>query len=587
MSKDDQINIQFLLEKFRNKFTNQMLGSLRYQKKKQFLIRTPYPSIPLVFYRDRDLFCQILDKNRQIQDYLSWFIVWMKDYEIMKKIALYSTFALAELFSELKKHRKEVWYKDLSEDFEFWKEFVRQDSYNFDSITLASPKILENVGKVKALISIRPECFLHISNKMKKNTELIIAACEQSGNFFRYLPSYLLKKKMVLNALEKNTDIDLKLIPEKMWDAEIAHTAAKFKPYHLQDIPKTFVTREIVEMAIGQEGFGYVFHQVKNPALRKDEELSIICLRNGGNLDNLERSAITKNIAMVAVEKDEYNYVRLSDDFKNDLDICLSVLKKSGCALYEMSEEMKANRQIALQAVKTRASALYYLPTHFLTDREIVLLAFSHGEPLSYDFDYYPPYYFSQTQLAERSNHVHQRKNYPPLIELIPKEFFINDRELILQMTKQFPHILPTVPKDIINDREFWQDCLAINGDCIEFAPPEFKNDFELCCIALKNYRNSIVHFPVEVQSDPRIFKLLMETVPHDKRFRNKVARELKDLVIEFQFENRSNGTASQNIGKSIATIPNSDLYNNSKLKKMRAQDLEDNYLGCYVPIKD
>ena len=86
-----------------------------------------------------------------------------------------------------------------------------------------------------------------------------------------------------------------------------------------------------------------------------------------------ERVTVKLNVLM-AYEKRRYTLHYVSNELKNDHEIVMAAVTKSGCSLEASSNELRNNREIVMAAVKQDEYAIKYASDELKNDQEIIQL---------------------------------------------------------------------------------------------------------------------------------------------------------------------------------------------------------------------
>lgn len=161
-------------------------------------------------------------------------------------------------------------------------------------------------------------------------------------------------------------------------------------------------------------------------------------------------------------------------------------IEKNGKLLASAPKELKEDRAFIIKALKNNGKAFEYLPERLKTDKELIEVAVSTTVEA-----------FLLTDTSTRSR----------------KDLF---RELIQKCS----NIIAYAPEEFIQDREFVEELLKINGKIYPYIVHKYP-DKEMLKIALRTYSKAIEYAPYLLKTDMDLIRLsILADVPiTEKRF--------------------------------------------------------------------
>ena len=209
-----------------------------------------------------------------------------------------------------------------------------------NSLKIYQPKIAKGkdgeIEKAIRKVSVNGKHLENLDDKLRSNTEVVLAAVKQNEEAFLYASDKLkADKEFVLEAITLN-------------GAALSHIADKYKG-----------DKEIVLAAVNQNGIvlNYATDKLKND----------------------------KEVVLTAVNKRGDALYYASDKLKDDKEIVLAAVKSNSLSLDDASKRLKDDKEIVLAAVVYGAYALDYASERLKNDKEIVLAAVKQeGEALKF-----------------------------------------------------------------------------------------------------------------------------------------------------------------------------------------------------------
>ena len=172
-----------------------------------------------------------------------------------------------------------------------------------------------------------------------------------------------------------------------------------------------------------------------------------------------------------------------SEKLKDDREIVLAAVTKSGSALEFASDKLKDDKEIVLAAVTKNGFYLQYASNRLKDDKEIVLVAVAEdGQALRYAPDKLKD--DKEIVLAAVTNHGYALEYAPDKLK--------DDKEIVLTAVTNRGYSLQYASTKLKDDKEIVLVAVTNNGDALEYASEKLKDDKEILLAAVANDSSSL-----------------------------------------------------------------------------------------------
>ena len=159
------------------------------------------------------------------------------------------------------------------------------------------------------------------------------------------------------------------------------------------------------------------------------------------------------------------------------LKVCLELVMQDGLQLQYMDDEIKNNREIVKAAVLNNPYAINYASDNFYADAEIMAIV------VNYHYSYFQ--YVSEN-LKSNVDFIKMilNKNNASLLKYISEDVFDKCEDLLLLVLDKSINY-NCIPDKYKKSMDFIIKAVVKNPNIYRFIETEFKNNLEICCLAL------------------------------------------------------------------------------------------------------
>lgn len=368
---------------------------------------------------------------------------------------------------------------------------------------------------------------LGLCTRITSRRDLLIAKIKQTPWADFWTPSTF---PTAFNADERALIIDDKDI---MLAASVVD--ARIFGYHASDRLKNdreFVL-EVFEMG---KDVGAVFRQMPE-RLRDDEELVLIAAQKDRLKEVLAHMSTRlkdkKNVVLASVTTNGMNLEFASQRLKDDEEVVRAACKQNPSALEYASARWLDNTNLVLNNIRLDGLLLCVVSERLKGDKRVVLVAVrQHGAALQYASD----------AMRNDKDVVLASLNSESEVDDCPLEQasdqLLNNREFLIQALALDGRGLEFVSQDLQNDKEIIL-AASINGS-IQFLSEELRDDREIVELAVTNWgmeleyastrlRNDKVVVMKAVQKYPQALKFASQRLQYHPEVRRAAGQELSD----------------------------------------------------------
>ena len=207
-----------------------------------------------------------------------------------------------------------------------------------------------------------------------------------------------------------------------------------------------------------------------------------------------------------------------SEKLKDDREIVLAAVTKSGSALEFASDKLKDDKEIVLTAVTNRGYSLQYASTKLKDDKEIVLVAVTNGG--------FALQYASDKLKDDKEIVLAALDNKGRALEYASDKLK-DDREFILAAVKKYGTTLSYASNNLKNNREIVLEAIKNDPNSIEFVNDQLNGYPEIVLTALSQDANALYY----VRSE----EILKELAEKSSVGGTKINFKVQDLVFAVQ----------------------------------------------------
>ena len=240
-------------------------------------------------------------------------------------------------------------------------------------------------------------------------------------------------------------------------------------------------------------------------------------------------------VVLAAVAKNGREFAWVSKRLQADFDVALAAVNHYGWALEHASKELQDNENLVLAAVKTCGRALEHASARHKKDRDIVLAAITQdGDALEYANKEFQDDYglvvaaIDNTGSAFRFASERLRKNRDLALAAVTKDWRMfyfasnkTDPELILavinsknttafHLAMEYTGECYIEGRGYIKLREDYQFMLRVvtkNGNALEYASEDLRNNQKLVLAAVTQNRYAIEYASKELRAHPEVIE--------------------------------------------------------------------------------
>ncbi|KAL9644179.1 hypothetical protein ABK040_005642 [Willaertia magna] len=597
-------NNQEGIKLLKKKFENQQKGYAKYLIKKQELLIQHKKSdssfkIPLELMYDRPFVMEILQNIHKQLSYWNTkkFLFFFKND---KEIILQCLKLQKDYFKEI------ISINDkFTNDFDIISLAVKQ---NYQYLENASLEIQNSKECILKLIEINPKCYYSLLNKFKKDKSIIEKAVSLDGSVLNGVPGKCFTNNIVKIAVSNYGQALGYVSMEFRNIYDIALTAVKQNGYAIIYVPEEILDETIVTEAIKKSGINITHIQFTK--FYKERHLNLLAAQYGASLEFInEDFRNDKEIVLQAIKnksdysswrKDYYKLIR-DETLRKDKEICLIVVKETGCMLGAMPDEIRDDKDVVIQAIQTNEFAIEFASDRLRNDRDIAIELFSKTQRKSYYPDYIIDYRSKNELYVLNTEEEKNRKlTQQPLLSFFSKEIQ-EDKEIIPLAFKFDNNSLYCIPEMLRKDKDFMMKLIEIHGMATECVSDDLKKDKDFNLMAVKKDYTSYLFLSHEMKCE--LVKEWLNCCQQDQRGiqLSKVLIDIKKQyeLIQIEYSKERNN----NILYSFETIEDKDrlkelakyndcIYENTPLallsdefmKELRDIRHKHCYYGCRIP---
>ena len=254
----------------------------------------------------------------------------------------------------------------------------------------------------------------------------------------------------------------------------------------LKFIPEEYITKELLELAVKQNGLAlrYVQEEYRTPDL-----CEIAIQQDGRLLLYVPKKLRTKELCELAIKENGYALADIPYSLITK-ELCELAVKQNGLALAHLLGEHRFNEDIYKLAVQQNGRALGYVPEKLITPELCEIAVKQNGTSLGY----------------------------------VPNE--IKTKELCEMAVQQNGLSVVYVPENIITE-EFYKLAIQQDGAVFEYVPYEYRTP-EVCKIVREQNEKKIESIP---ECENISFEQYQEIFKEMKRFFSK-----KDISLSYHY---------------------------------------------------
>lgn len=274
--------------------------------------------------------------------------------------------------------------------------------------------------------------------------------------------------------------------------------------------------------------------------MKNQPEIALHALQKYENLQYLPVSLLShKRVALQAVKKDMYHYLKLNEVLKHDADVIVQILRQDEANVADIPLNVFNNKQLLMKIYqKGGAIPLEKVDKHILDD-EIVLAA------LNVDIDniLVAPAHIQQDE-KWISLSVYHDFNY---LRLFPEQS--KNKNFILNHLTDNIRGLDFVSKELLDDNDIADKALSLNPYLYRYLSNRLKYEKKYIDLTLRNNLENLQYLPEEIKSDKTfILNVIKEHKQSGQYFRHlkkyfadddEVTTAILDLDV-FAYENFS-----------------------------------------------
>jgi hypothetical protein len=402
-----------------------------------------------------------------------------------------------------------------------------------NSFKYASKEAQDNKELVLAIINgyYYPELLQYLSNRLRNDKELVLLLVAKNASQLEFASDglkndkdifytaanengyYALKfgaehfrtdKMLVLKAVNTYHAHAFEFASEDLKDdIEVAMKAVSINGHNLKHASDRLKNNfEVVSTAINHTGVAYKY---ASRELQKNQDLVFLAINN----ENTYYEDVPKLLEFI---------FKNTNEFINDREIVLVVVKKWGLILELVSSNLQADKEVVLEAYRENKFSFQYAAYTLKNDKDFILTIFNQkdghyvleyiSEELKKGSDFKSayklaaiegkiPYRFLPDDLKNSREVVlnsFQNKNerIDDVFDDMPEEFK-DDKEIVLAALIPKGYLSLTwfkfqsVSENLKNDREVVLGFLRIHGESLKFASDSLKSEREIAWEAICN----------------------------------------------------------------------------------------------------
>jgi len=223
-----------------------------------------------------------------------------------------------------------------------------------------------------------------------------------------------------------------------------------------------------------------------------------------------------------AQSEDSLNWIRLSEELKNNRNIVLEVVRQNGSDLEHASNELKNDKEIVLEAVLEDGNALQFASDRLKADVEVVLRAIQQN---IYALQYASS---SITHLLITPEFV-KKNSY--LLQFA-SENIKKDEEVVLAAIQQDWRCLQYASDELKQDKEFILAAIQQDWRCLQYASDELKQDKEFILAAIQQDWRCLQYASDELKQDKEIVLTAIQKNWRCLQYASDELKQDKEIVL-------------------------------------------------------
>ena len=327
---------------------------------------------------------------------------------------------------------------------------------------------------------------------IEQNWKILEPICLWLNNL-KYIPKKYLTREICELAV-KQDGLSLCYVPDKLKTPALCEIAINQNGMSIEWIPEKYLTKELCELAVNQNGMALEY--VPNELISKGM-CQVAVQQNGNALYHVPANIMTEELCEIAVKQNGLSLLCVPKKLRTK-ELCEIAVKRNGMALEYVPAQLKI-KEICKMAVKQDGKALLWVPIKLRT-KELC-------------------------ELAVKQNIY--------ALKFVPDE--LKTPEMCKLSVEKNGMTLEYVPENIITE-ELCEIAVKQNGYILNLVPNKYKTK-ELCELAVRNNKNVLYYVPDELRTKElcdladKKNREDLDSIPDE--FPNKLQHHIKEDVFE------------------------------------------------------
>ncbi|EFC36164.1 predicted protein [Naegleria gruberi] len=331
----------------------------------------------------------------------------------------------------------------------------------------------------------------YVSKELRNNKEIVMVAVSNYVDAIQFASDEIKDDDIFMKDILQIHPLTIRFCSERVKGTHVTKEALKAKPFRMKELPslsiEEFIPRSVIddkEYALSMiDNTCSTYHSLSDN-LKNDRDICLRAVKNRLSISQIPPIyADDKEIALTAVRLSSYEYLSISERLKRDRDVALIALKNSTQSIvHKVPEEIRGNSGLIMESItKTNARVLFEIASEELktNDRELILkflvnhsyIYHSLNEALKQDVEIFSSYLLSMIEGGER--------NYYRSLELLPNQvlyLFCNDYTKAVLLFRAHPIAFELINRNLRANKNFILEIL-------EYRPIDIsKIDHSLLC---------------------------------------------------------------------------------------------------------